>query len=160
LPPSLHPPRVTFWHTTYYWRVRAAKGSVEFSSWSSVWSFTTKFVYRGGWRLENIESGKTGVVIVYWYGYRAENVVENSPADGKFHWKNLELRLNGVIVPAEKIITFASEGRSAFGQGYGYYSMVPGNWIRIQLDTPLKRGDKVSLKWVPLNLILVENTIY
>jgi len=147
-------------NTTYYWRVRAAKGSVEFSSWSSVWRFTTKVLPPGSWRLENIESGKTVVWIFYWYGRKAENVVENSPADGKFHWKNLELRLNGVIVPAEKIITFVSEGKSAFGKGYGYYSMVVGDSIRIQLDTPLKRGDKVSLKWVPLNLILVENTVY
>jgi len=155
-------------NTTYYWRVRAAKGSVEFSSWSSVWHFTTTpkiFVSPGQLMLENIENGRTVIVIRHMGGwkkaenvvYRADNVVENSPVDGKFHWKNLELRLNYVIVPAENIVTFISEGRNAIGRGYGYYSMVEGDIIRIQLGTPLKTGNEVSLKWK--NQTLVEMTV-
>jgi len=115
-------------------------------------------IFGGQLSLENVENGRDVIVIKHTYGDRANDVVENS-SDNKFHWKNLELRVNGTVVPAENIVTFISEGRNAIGGGPGYYSMVVGDLIRIKLSTPLKIGDKVSLKWVPKNQLLVEKEV-
>jgi flagellin-like protein len=116
-------------------------------------------IFGGQLSLENVENGRTVIVIKHTYGDRANDVVENKSSDNKFHWKNLELRVNGLIVPAENIVTFVSEGTSAIGKGNGYYAMVVGDQIRIQLSTPLTIGDKVSLKWAPKNQTLIEREV-
>jgi len=153
-------------NTTYYWRVRAAKGSVEFSSWSSVWSFTTGTApspsapFSGVLSLENVENGSTVITIRHRGGDRAPDVVENS--GGTVKWKNLELRVNYGIVDATNIIEMVSENRRVTpftASTATTYSMVAGDRIKVQLGTPLKIGDKVSLKWVPTNQLLVEKEV-
>jgi flagellin-like protein len=116
-------------------------------------------IFSGQLSLENVENGRTVIVIKHTYGERANDVVENSSSDSRFHWKNLELRVNGLIVPAENIETFVSEGNNVIGKGYGYYAMVVGDQIRIRLSKPLSIGDKVSLKWVPKNQTLIEKEV-
>jgi len=106
--------------------------------------------------LENIQSGRDVIVIWHRGGERANDVVENSPSDNKFHWRNLELRVNGRTVPAENIVTFISDGRDAIGRGTGYYPLVAGDRMRVKLGTPLSKGDKVGLKWIPTNQIILE----
>jgi flagellin-like protein len=115
--------------------------------------------FGGQFSLENLESGKSVIVIKHTGGDKADEAVENSPSDNKFHWKNLELRVNGLIVGADNIVTFASLGISAIGKGNGYYAMESGDLIRITYPGGLKKGDKVALTWVPKKQLLQEREV-
>jgi len=132
----------------YYLRVYRFSGSGIYSL--SIW---TGF-YGSSLNLENVENGRTTIVIRHIYGPKALDVVENTGTT--FVWKNLELRVNGVIVPASNIVTFISEGVNAIGAGTGTYSMEVGDMMRVTYPAGLKIGDVVSLKWVPANQPLVE----
>ena len=117
--------------------------------------------FGGSLILENVENGRDVIVIKHTFGDRAPDVVENS--DNTLKWKNLELRVNGEIVPATKIIEMVSEGRKvSFSQvtTSTLFSMVVGDRIRVKLDSPLKLGDTVLLKWVPKNQALVEKEVH
>ena len=117
--------------------------------------------FGGSLILENVENGRDVIVIKHTFGDRAPDVVENS--GGTLKWRNLELRVNGEIVPATKIIEMVSEGRKvSFSQvtTSTLFSMVVGDLIRVELDSPLKLGDTVLLKWVPKNQALVEKEVY
>jgi flagellin-like protein len=120
-------------------------------------------IFSGQLSLENVENGRTVIVIKHTYGERANDVVENS--GGKLQWKNLELRVNGIIVPAENIILLISEGTKAYEKGgtpssfTGTRSMVVGDQIKVAYTDGLKIGDKVSLKWVPKNQTLIEKEV-
>jgi hypothetical protein len=132
----------------YYLRVYRFSGSGIYSL--SIW---TGF-YGSSLNLENVENGRTTIVIRHIYGPKALDVVENTGTT--FVWKNLELRVNGAIVPASNIVTFISEGVNAIGAGTGTYSMEVGDMMRVTYPAGLKIGDVVSLKWVPANQPLVE----
>jgi flagellin-like protein len=115
-------------------------------------------IFSGQLSLENVENGRTVIVIKHTYGERANDVVENS--GGTLKWKNLELRVNGVIVPATNIVEMVSEGsKVTFGATAATYAMVVGDQIRVSYTTGLKIGDKVSLKWVPKNQTLIEKEV-
>jgi len=117
--------------------------------------------FGGSLILENVENGRDVIVIKHTFGDRAPDVVENS--GGTLKWRNLELRVNGEIVPATKITEMVSEGRKInFGQvtTSTLFSMVVGDRIRVKLDSPLKLGDTVLLKWVPKNQALVEKEVH
>jgi hypothetical protein len=134
----------------YYLRVYRFSGSGIYSL--SIWTG-----FGGSLLLENVENGSTTIVIKHIYGSRALDVVENTGST--FVWRNLELRVNGVIVPASNIVTFISEGVNAIGAGTGTYSMVVGDMMRVTYPAGLKIGDRVSLKWVPANQVLVEREV-
>ena len=116
-------------------------------------------IFGGQLSLENVENGRNVIVIKHTYGDRAPDVVENTGSTVK--WKNLEVRVNGVVVPADNITEMISEGARVGAPFVGTrtYSMVVGDLIRINLSTALKIGDKVSLKWVPKNQTLVEKEV-
>jgi flagellin-like protein len=115
--------------------------------------------FAGQFSLENIESGKSVIVIKHTGGDKADEAVENRSSDNKWHWKNLELRVNGVVVGADNIVTFVSEGANAFGRGNGYYTVGPGDLIRVSYPGGLNKGDKVSLVWVPKKQVLQEKEV-
>jgi len=112
--------------------------------------------FSGTLSLENVENGRNVIVIKHIYGDRAPDVVDNV---GPIKWKNLELRVNGVIVPATQIIEIVAEGMRytpPTSWPNKVCSMVVGDRIRIQLTTALTIGDEVVLKWVPKNQAIVE----
>ncbi len=113
--------------------------------------------FSGQLSLENIESGRKMITIKHVYGERAPDVIEN--AAGTLKWKNLELRINGVIasIAGDNLVEFISEGTRIYPGSTisGSKSMVVGDLIRVKYDTGLKIGDTVSLKWVPKNQTLV-----
>jgi len=86
-----------------------------------------------------------------------ERAIDNT--GGTIRWKNLELRVNGEIVPATQIIEIVSEGvryKPPTSWPNKVCSMVVGDRIKVQLTTPLTTGDEVLLKWVPKNQSLLE----
>jgi flagellin-like protein len=119
-------------------------------------------IFGGQLSLENVENGRTVIVIKHTYGDRANDAVVGIK-DNKLKWKNLELRVNGVI--QDNIIYMISEGRDLnVGTTNGptenaTYAMVVGDLIKVQLSKPLTIGDKVSLKWVPKNQTLIEKEV-
>jgi flagellin-like protein len=120
-------------------------------------------IFSGQLSLENVENGRTVIVIKHTYGDRANDAVVGT-ADNKLKWKNLELRVNGVI--QDNIIYMISEGRKIenIGKENGptagaTYAMVVGDLIKVQLSQPLTIGDKVSLKWAPKNQTLIEKEV-
>jgi hypothetical protein len=131
----------------YYLRVYRFSGSGIYSL--SIWTG-----FGSSLNLENVENGRTTIVIRHIYGPKALDVVENTGTT--FVWKNLEVRVNGAIVPASNIVTFISEGVNAIGAGTGTYSMEVGDMMRVTYPAGLTIGDVVSLKWVPANQPLVE----
>jgi hypothetical protein len=138
----------------YYLRVYRFSGS------GTYWLYVEQapsVIFGGQLSLENVENGRTVIVIKHTYGDRADDVVENTGTT--FVWRNLELRVNGAIVPASNIVFFVSEGRIAIGAGTGTYPLVVGDQIKIQLAEPLRIGDRVSLKWVPTNQTLIEKEV-
>jgi len=112
-------------------------------------------IFGGQLSLENVENGRTVIVIKHTYGDRANDAVQGT-ASG-FKWKNLELRVNGII--KDNIITLVSEGVSRTATAGTYYALVTGDQIRVDVGTALTIGDKVSLKWVPKNQTLIEKEV-
>jgi len=120
-------------------------------------------IFGGQLSLENVENGRDVIVIKHTYGDRANDAVVGT-ADNRLKWKNLELRVNGVI--QDNIIYMISEGRKIENIGGSNgptlgatYAMVVGDLIKVQLSKPLTIGDKVSLKWVPKNQTLIEKEV-
>jgi len=119
-------------------------------------------IFGGQLSLENVENGRSVIVIKHTYGDRANDAVQATSAT-TIGWKNLELRVNGII--QDNIITLISQGKNVSLTGLTVgttYALVVGDQIRVQLapaGTTLKIGDKVSLKWVPKNQTLVEKEI-
>jgi flagellin-like protein len=118
-------------------------------------------IFGGQLSLENVENGRPMITIKHTYGDRAPDVVDNS--GGTIKWKNLELRVNGQLIPATYITEMISQGTrvgAPFGATPNTYSMVVGDLIRVNVSGALNRnlqiGDKVSLKWVPKNQTLIE----
>jgi flagellin-like protein len=123
---------------------------------------TPSVIFGGQLSLENVENGKTVIVIKHTYGDRANDVLEGigagAPSATTLKWKNLELRVNGVVV--DNTISLISEGKSITSVTSGtYYAMVVGDQIKVSYPTGLKIGDKVSLKWVPKNQSLIEREV-
>ena len=112
-------------------------------------------LFSGLLSLENVEVGMSEIVIKHVYGDRATDAVERT-ATG-WQWKNLELRVNGVVQGS--IIRVISEGRDVTSGPVGVYSLVVGDLVRVRLGSPLQIGNKVSLKWVPTNQTLVEKEV-
>jgi len=109
-------------------------------------------------QLENVENGRDTIVIKHVVGDRANDVIDNTT--GTIKWKNLELRLNGEIVPATGIEEIVSEGtRYTRPLPTKLYSTVVGDRIRVKLTRALVIGDEVSLKWVPKNQTLLERKV-
>ncbi|MEM3012228.1 MAG: archaellin/type IV pilin N-terminal domain-containing protein, partial [Candidatus Hadarchaeales archaeon] len=65
-------------------------------------------IFSGQLSLENVENGRTAITIKHTYGERAPDVIENS--NNAVKWKNLELRVNGVIVQPSSTTYMVSEG--------------------------------------------------
>jgi flagellin-like protein len=121
-------------------------------------------IFGGQLSLENVENGRPMITIKHTYGDRAPDVVDNS--GGTLKWKNLELRVNGQLIPATCITEMISQGTPVtFGATPNTYSMVVGDLIRVDitktggLGRSLQIGDKVSLKWVPKNQTLIEKEV-
>ena len=108
--------------------------------------------------LENVESGRTWITIRHILGDRAPDVIE-VPSANTVRWKNLELRVNGVVVQPSTSAIMVSEGTPVDWTVPGTYSMEAGDLIRMPLGFALKIGDKVSLKWVPKDQLLVEKEV-
>lgn len=115
-------------------------------------------IFGGQLSLENVEGGRTVIVIKHVYGERADEVIETDRF-GVLKWKNLELRVNGVIVSLSQATSMVSEGQLVTWGPNRTYSMVVGDLIRVPLASPLEIGDVVLLKWVPRNQTLVEKKV-
>jgi len=116
-------------------------------------------IFGGQLSLENVENGRTVIVIKHTYGDRANDAVQATSAT-TVGWKNLELRVNGVI--KDNIITLISQGANISLSNLTTgtcYALVTGDQIRVDVGTALKIGDKVSLKWVPKNQTLIEKEV-
>lgn len=113
--------------------------------------------FDGTFSLENVESGSTVITIKHTFGDRALDVIESS--GGAPRWKNLEVRLNGMIVHPSPRTVMISEGTKVSWRTAGTHSMVVGDLIYLPVGKPLMVGDVLSLRWVPKNRILLEKTV-
>jgi flagellin-like protein len=115
---------------------------------------TPSVIFGGMLDMENIENGRQIITIKHSYGDRANDALERTAAN-TWRWKNLELRLNGVI--EDNIIQVISSGKDITTSATaGYYPLAVGDKVVVKLSRALTISDKVSLKWVPKNQTLKE----
>jgi len=126
-------------------------------------------IFGGQLQLENIENGRDVITIKHVYGDRANDALKavKTGTENYWDWKNLELRINGVVVSHtadQGIIQVVSEGKvenvdsTAVSDG-DTIALVVGDKVVVQLSDNLTIGDKVLLKWVPKNQTLVEKEV-
>ncbi len=132
-------------------------------------------IFGGQLAMENIENGRDVITIKHVYGDRANDALKAvkvggthpNETDNYWDWKNLELRINGVVVSHtadQGIIQVISEGKIENVNSSAVYdgdtiSLIVGDKIVVKLSSPLTIGDKVLLKWVPKNQSLVEKEV-
>jgi len=120
-------------------------------------------IFGGQFDLENVENGRNVITIEHVYGDRANDALK-AVKDGEnyWDWKNLELRVNGVLVSGPGvIIQVISEGKIADVDNEAVrngdtVALVVGDRVVVKLPDNLTIGDKVMLKWAPKNQSLKE----
>lgn len=129
-------------------------------------------IFGGQFQLENIENGRDVITIKHVYGDRANDALKAvlTGSENYWDWKNLELRVNGVLVSGYGvIIQVISEGKDvtndvlastgpAVSDG-DTIALVVGDKVVVQLSDNLTIGDKILLKWAPKNQTLVEKEV-
>ncbi|TDA32226.1 MAG: hypothetical protein DSO04_02590 [Hadesarchaea archaeon] len=128
-------------------------------------------IFGGQLSLENVESGRTVIVIKHTYGDRANDAVTVRLSENglitQFAWKNLEMRVNGATsgITIQKVISGGTSyalNDNGLQKGLAdntNLSLVGGDQIQVHLTNPLTIGAKVSLKWVPKNQTLIEREV-
>lgn len=111
--------------------------------------------WEGSIDIKNASAGSTGLMIRHMGGDPAMDALY---CDGKnFYWNNLEVFINGAPVDSTEISGVISEGVSVTTEGY--YRLIAGDRVELDLNSPLEVKDEVFVLWAPTGQIVLESKI-